>query len=88
MGVGFGIESMHGIMRDVENNIGMTGLKNPIGNLRSKRFRSVSEQRTKKEGQRPREKWREWKSEEGVGKKGRFLPPLPLPPPARPSFIF
>ena len=50
---------MHGIMQDVENNIGMTGLKNPIGNLRSKRFRSVSEQRTKKEGQRPREKWRE-----------------------------
>ena len=39
--------------------------------LRSKRFRAVKEQRTKNESQRPREKWREWKSGEGVGKKGR-----------------
>ena len=39
--------------------------------LRSKRFRAGKEQRTKNESQRPREKWREWKSGEGVGKKGR-----------------
>ena len=38
-----------------------------------KRFRSVSEQRTRNErsSQRPREKWREEKSGEGVGKKGK-----------------
>ena len=39
--------------------------------LRSKRFRAVKEQRTRNESQRPREKWRKWKSGEGVGKKGR-----------------
>ena len=33
--------------------------------LRSKRFRAVSEQRTRNEGQRSREKWHEWKSGEG-----------------------
>ena len=32
--------------------------------LRSKRFRAVSEQRTRNEGQRPRENWYEWKSGE------------------------
>ena len=34
--------------------------------LRSKRFRLVSEQRTRDESKRPREKWRKWKSGEGV----------------------
>ena len=39
--------------------------------LRSKRFRAVKEQRTRNESQRLREKWSNWKSGEGVGKKGR-----------------
>ena len=39
--------------------------------LPSKRFRLVSEQKTRDESQRPREKWLKWKSGEGVGKKGR-----------------
>ena len=34
--------------------------------LRSKRLRLVSEQTTRDESQRPRQKWRKWKSREGV----------------------
>ena len=39
--------------------------------LRSKRFHAVSEQRTSNERPCSREKWREEKSGDGAGKKGK-----------------
>ena len=39
--------------------------------LRSKRFREVSEQRTRDESRSPQEKWGKWNSGERVGKRGR-----------------
>ena len=61
----------------------------PLSSLRSKRFRTVSEQRTRNESQRPHEKWSELKSGEGLvnkkvdlwGLEGvRAQPLLPLLP--------
>ena len=54
-----------------------------LRSLPSKRFCAVYERRMRNKSQRPREKWHEQKSGDGVRKKGR----KPSPPPPL-SFIF
>ena len=48
----------------------------PVRSLRRKRFRAISEQRTRNESQRPRIKLREWKSGEGVVNRKKKSGPL------------
>ena len=49
-----------------------------LGSLHSKSFHVVSGQRTRNRSRRPREKWGEKKSREGVGIKGRKPSPSPF----------